>query len=56
MQQFNPTTNGYLITPLENTNDHLKSVAFDLGALGYDKSYADVTIHCKDKSTFKVIL
>ena len=53
---INPSASGYQITPLDGhgTKEHLNSVALELGVLGCDKSFADVTIHCRDKSSFKV--
>ena len=54
MLAFNPSTDGFQVTPLDNTKDHLKSVALELGVLGCDKSFADVTIHCQNQSFFKV--
>ncbi len=45
---------GCHITPEGDEGVHLGNVALDLGVLGCDNLFADVTIHCKNKVTFKV--
>ena len=56
MPTIKATTGGFNISPEGVKGDHIGSVALELGVLACDKSFADVTIHCKNQVNFKVNL